>query len=58
MRKYRSTMDLASGVEEDWKRVREIWWIRTRAWTEMLNVDLCVIRKRVSRCALILEKML
>jgi len=25
VRKYRSTMDLASGVEEDWKRVREIF---------------------------------
>lgn len=58
MRKYRSTMDLASGEEEDLKRVREIWWIRTRAWTEILNVDLCVMRKRASRCILILEKIL
>jgi len=50
-------MDLASGEEEDLKRVREIWWIRARAWTEILNVDSCVMRKRALRCILILEKI-
>jgi hypothetical protein len=48
-------MGLAEG-EAALERVREICWIKTRAWMEMLNVDLCVIRKRVLRCALILKR--
>ncbi len=31
-----------------------ICWINTSAWREMVNVDVCVIRKRVSMCLLIL----
>lgn len=31
-----------------------ICWIRTSAWREILNVDVWVIRKRVSMCLLIL----
>ena len=33
-----------------------ICWMRTSAWREILNVDVWVIKKRVSMCLLILEK--
>lgn len=33
-----------------------ICWIRTRAWREMLKVEVCVIKKRVSICLLILAQ--
>jgi hypothetical protein len=39
-------------LEREW----ESCWISTSAWMEMLKVDLWVMRKRVSRCALILWK--
>lgn len=34
----------------------DICWTRTSACREILNVDLCVIKKRVSICLLILLK--
>ena len=33
-----------------------ICWMRTSAWREILNVDVWVIKKRVSMCLLILER--
>lgn len=47
-------MDLVvdEDVEEDAvvvvMREAVICWIRTRAWREILKVDVCVMRKRVS----------
>ena len=54
-------MDLAveEDVEEDavatvMAKEEVICWMRTSAWREMLNVDVWVMRKRVSMCLLIL----
>jgi len=62
-------MDLAVDIEvafTDWSLDEDvleagesevvICWIRTSAWREILNVDVWVIKKRVSMCLLILEK--
>lgn len=37
-------------AEADKDNVELICWIRTRACKEMLKVDVCVMRKRVSMC--------
>lgn len=34
-----------------------ICWINTRACNEILNVDVCVIKNKVSMCLLILTSM-
>lgn len=44
------------GVVEAGESEAVICWMRTRAWREILNVDVWVIKKRVSMCLLILEK--
>jgi hypothetical protein len=45
---------LAADVLEAGEREAVICWMRTSAWREMLNVEVWVIRKRVSMCLLIL----
>jgi len=35
-----------------------ICWINTSAWSEMLNVEVWVIKKSVSMCLLILFRMM
>jgi hypothetical protein len=43
-------------VLEEGESEAVICWMRTSAWREILNVDVWVIKKRVSMCLLILEK--
>ena len=54
--------DLANDDEEEEAAceeevVREVvmCWIKTKAWREMLKVDVCVMRKSVSICLSILQ---
>jgi hypothetical protein len=48
--------DLSLDVLEAGESEAVICWIRTSAWSEILNVDVWVIKKRVSMCLLILKK--